>query len=188
MTLHFGSLLHFDKLNPPEKLSFLANTEDCDPSLFLYECHSILIAMHALDEVLRKTAKNGYFYYVQDDQSLITLFNRINMPLATKGKAFAALGLSQHLYRFNAAKKFGLGGDIKQLRLNSWGREYLAEQGMLDLHGSLHLTVKSWFESYVAANKEIYRELLEILLKPIDASSSSRIGNLNRNLDIRLLS
>jgi hypothetical protein len=188
MAISLEKLVHFDHLDPAGKLELLAGAGRGNPNAFLHECQRIVVVMHALDEVLRRRAGNGYFYYFQGDQSLITLFERIDAPLAMHDKAFAALGLSQHLYRFNVAKKFSLPEDVKQLRLNSWGREYIANVGLLDIHASLRLAAGDWFESYIERNKDIYLELLRILVTPMDANSSGRIRDMNADLDVKLLS
>lgn len=188
MTISLENLMRFDGLSPAEKLALLAAADGGKPDGLLQECQRIVVAMHAMDEVLRRRAGTSYFYYFQGDRSLITLFEQIDVPLSLPDKAFAALGLSQHLYRFNVAKKFGLAQDIKQLRLNSWGRAYICDLGLLDLHAPLHLAAGGWFGSYVEHNKEIYLELVNALLMPIDARSSERIRHLNAGLDIKLLS
>jgi len=57
------------------------------------------------------------------------------------------------IYRFTCAKKFQIEDDcIKQLRLNSWGREYINGEGLLKIYGNVTKMFEDYFRQY-------YREI-----------------------------
>ena len=76
----------------------------------------------------------------------------------------------------------------KQLRLNSWGNEYITVKNLIDNNKEIYNAMYLYFERYFSENKLIYDELLGRLLEEINYSNAEKIKELNNKVNIKILS
>ncbi len=152
----------------------------------------ILISLYIIDSVVREQTNSTYFFYINNDVSIKHLLDAVlDLDLGEDLllKHLLELDVAKLIYRFTCAKKFQIGDDsIKQLRLNSWGREHLSEGGLLKKHSFITEKIDSYFREYYLNNKLVYQKLTGYLLGGIDSYTSQKISKLNDALKIKLLS
>ncbi|OAB47993.1 hypothetical protein [Paenibacillus antarcticus] len=191
-------LLELDELNPVEKYKRL-RTQLIKPQRELqFEESELdvgelsLIALYVIDKVIKKELDVKYNYYIQDDMSVKFLLNN-NLGYELQSKQFLKYLIrvddAKLIYRFTCAKKFEVNNErTKQLRINSWGRQYIDDQHLLNKYSNDVEKMTLCFSNYLKENRSIYVELTELLLQPITSSISYDITQRNQFLDIKLLS
>ncbi len=186
--------IEWDALNPIERYrlnrsripEFRMGTYRADPG------EVILLALYTVDLVLKQEGKAQYHFYILDDDSIGHLMGealgRIFEPGLLKC-AFIAVDEAKLVYRFTAAKKFKIRDDrVKQLRINSWGREYIWESKLLDTQRDIFEALRSYFTQYFRIHQPVYANVCAILMSEITNQSAEQIQSLNNLLDIKLLS
>lgn len=181
-----------DLLSPAQRLENLFDLLGSGRSEYRKETYLSLLALHAIDSVIRDSIKTEYFFYILDDKSVTHLLEMSGYLLLNKDtccRAAIYLGNAQLIYRFNAAKKFSLyDNSVKQLRLNSWGRSFLSDVNLLDEMSSHLDKIRNTFLQYYIQNEALYKELCCLLLKEITHKSTERIYEINAQLEIKLVS
>lgn len=180
----------YDDLNPIEKYKKL--NKDFGLELPAHLGEYILLAMLVVDRVLKQVLKVSYNYYIYSDESVLFLLReslRITFTEQNFINSVLLIDDSKLIYRFTCAKKFAIMDDrIKQLRLNSWGKEYINHMKLTEKYNSEINRMEIFFADYLYSNKSVYMELTHILLDFIDNETCENIKLLNRSLDIKLLS
>ena len=131
------------------------------------------------------------FYYFKDDVTiynlLLNVFPEEKIKKKDFDKAMFILDFCKLIYRFTCAKKFKENNiHIFQLRLNSWGREYV--QNYLEDLKDDYFTFKDYLSTYCEEQKEDYKELTTILLGDLSENELLHIDELNTMLEVKLLS
>lgn len=152
-------------------------------------CIHILISLLAMDNVLEEVFGKRCMY-IQNDRSVFYLMERaqcITVDELTFNRCVLILDFTKLIYRFTCAKKFNLQDTcVKQLRINSWGREYITTT-QSDFSTDYDKYYDA-FKSYCLKYKSIYSELVNLLSQSITAEVALKIESINRTVDIRLLS
>jgi hypothetical protein len=183
-----------DQAMPSQRLSYILKlNEKNNIDERLIECHRLLLCLYGIDYVIREKTGKDYFFYIQDDQSLINLMNMCGFTVTGGQESIitllAQLGLAQLVYRFNIARKFSMDDEItKQLRINSWGRYLLTEEHILDLMDSDKKTIIATFEEYYSNYRDAYENLANLLLQKITPDVAQKIQDINSTLNIKIVS
>ena len=187
-----GFLVDLDQMQPSQRLEKLIELAKKDDRQIVRQgLYLALICLYVVDEVMRDAENTDYFFYIQDDYSILNLLEMSGYSVFTQD-AFNVLviqlGLAQLVYRFNAAKKFRIyNTNTKQLRLNSWGRSILSD-GILSDMSEIVTKISRIYRAYYEDNIHLYRELTSLLLAEITPISAMRIQELNKELKIKLVS
>lgn len=183
--LFIENLLTIEQLNPSERLEFFINNGCQKPLVF----NQILLALSVIDEVIRNKMKSSFLFYVQDDFSIYFFIHEslsVNYTKTDFEQALFFLDFSKLIYRFRCAKKFKINnGSVNQLRINSWGKDYLLDKNILAMHCDDYHKLKNYFNNYFNERENHYFMLLELLLTD---EFSEKINFLNTSLDIKILS
>lgn len=180
----------FDLKDPVEKYDLVTNEQDDN----VVKCgRKILISLYVINEVLMKAfTKRKYLFYVYDDSSCKKLIEEAlgeKIPDEIFFQSLIDIDLCKLIYRFTCAKKFCVKDTtIKQLRLNSWGNEYITVKNLIDNNKEIYNAMYLYFERYFSENKLIYDELLGRLLEEINYSNAEKIKELNNKVNIKILS
>lgn len=184
--MEIEDLIIINKINPIERFNFINRKELRELSV------DILLSLYTIDKVIRDNTNIDYFYYVQDDKSVYYLLNNSlyeNLDHDMFEEALFYLDYAKLIYRFTCAKKFNLEDSIiNQLRINSWGREFILQDNILDVNQNRYEKMYYVFNLYFIQYVDLYKELLDALLKPISMHNSQRIKDINRRIEIQLLS
>ena len=152
----------------------------------------ILVALFVIDEVIKSSFNISNYIYVYNDNSVKALLSKVvnEKELNTQFKnSLILIDLSKFIYRFSCAKKFMINdGSIQQLRINSWGREYLILMDLIDQYKNEYNTMKKYYSEYVKNNKDNYLCILNHLSKNIELFDAQIINRTNNFLNIKLLS
>lgn len=151
----------------------------------------ILLSLKAVDDVLRYNCNNEYHFYIKDDVTiynlLLNVFPEEKIKKKDFDKAMFILDFCKLIYRFTCAKKFKENNiHIFQLRLNSWGREYV--QNYLEDLKDDYVAFEDYLSTYCEEQKEDYKELTTILLGDLSENELLHIDELNTMLEVKLLS
>ena len=180
----------FDLKNPVEKYDLVTNEQDDN----VVECgKKLLVSLYVINEILTKAFnKRTYLFYVYDDSSCKKLIEEaLNEQISDEifFQGLIDIDLCKLIYRFTCAKKFCIKDTtIKQLRLNSWGNEYISVKKLIDDNKEIYNAMYLHFEKYYNENKLIYDELLSRLLDEINYSNAEKIKELNSKVNIKILS
>lgn len=194
----------FDNLNPIDrfisiKKTFFENvslpTSSSDTKKNTQLCdigEIILLSLYAIDFVIRKNLEYSYYFYINDDLSVKNIIEKalsIKFPDEIFLKSIMYIDYSKLIYRFTCAKKFNITNYCtKQLRLNSWGREYIISEKLLEKHELIYGEILKTFTNCFNKNRDLYMQLTKKLLMEINDNVSKEISNLNDKLEIKLLS
>lgn len=188
----------YDKLNPLGKYEQLKAELTNDLTLdfdFVYANNLgeiILLALCTVDTILKKEGGAKYNYYIFDDLSVKNLIEK-SFNIQLKHQSFInhliLIDEAKLIYRFTCAKKFMIPDDsIKQLRLNSWGHEYIKVYELLNKYADAFSVLQHTFIEYFRGNREIYLTIMDYLIDVINSEKSVTIQACNEKLDIKLLS
>lgn len=185
-------LVELDQMQPSQRLERLIElSEKDDRQIVRQGLYLALICLYVVDEVIRDAENTDYFFYIQDDYSILNLLEMSGYSEFTQdtfNMLIIHLGLAQLVYRFNAAKKFRLNDtNTKQLRLNSWGRSILSD-GILSDMSEIVAKISKIYRAYYEDNIRLYRELTGLLLTEITPIAAARIEEINKELKIKLVS
>lgn len=170
-----------DNFNPDQMWKHLNMTKEVERialcslvSLDVFEIH--------LAHRLRLSAR---FIYVLGDSSVKWMVDHV-MPDADIKPALSSLMISSYIYRYTVAKKFMIQKtSTKQLRINSWGQEYIQSHVCYcDFQNKLRGAI----EDEIDEKYQIYSEITSLLKSSITHESAGKIANLNSLLNIRVLS
>ncbi|MFB5761894.1 hypothetical protein [Paenibacillus medicaginis] len=185
---------HFEELNPIDRYKVLQ-----DPNLRV-DLEStmgdsgevILLGLYAIDQVLKERGEFTYHFYIMDDASVYYLLKKsLNCTFECDQlrRALILIDEAKLIYRFTAAKKFKIEDDrIQQLRLNSWGREYIKTFDLTNTYKNSYLSMYSYFLSYFEEHRQTYTDSMKCLLSEITEHTAMQIQTLNRLIEIKLLS
>ncbi|AIQ15082.1 hypothetical protein [Paenibacillus durus] len=188
------SNIEWDDLNPIERYKIMQNripkfrigTYQADIG------EVILLTLYTIDLVLKQEGKTHYHFYILDDASVSHLIGVALGQISEPGilnRAFIAVDEAKLVYRFTVAKKFKIRDDrVKQLRINSWGREYIKEYKLLKTQQDIFGTLHSYFIKYFRTQQPVYANVCATLLLDINPHTAEQIQSLNDLLDIKLLS
>ena len=178
---------YFDKINPINKFLLISKNEEKRKI-----AEKMLLTLYIINKVIRENTDVNYSYYLNDDLTLKTLIEKslkCNIPNDIFTGALIKLDISKLIYRFTCARKFKIEDEtIKQLRINSWGNEYIKEKNVLELYKKESEIIYNYVNQYYNDNVHVYRELLENLLLEINDERAKLIQKLNENVEIKLLS
>lgn len=176
--------IKIDRLNPIIRFETITPAEDRET------CNEILMVLHAIDEVITKSLMCNYSYYVQDDLSIqYILSNTVSDQLNEKKlkKSMMLLDFSKLIYRFTCAKKFRVDNDeIVQMRINSWGKQYLEEKKIISQNMNQYNRILEFYRTYFNDHQAEYLELLD-LLNNLMWESALRVQKLNEKLCVKIL-
>jgi hypothetical protein len=141
----------------------------------------VLIALFAVNAVLNEETNIDYFFYLKIEDSIKYLIEKAlncNLQQDQFMKSMFILDYAKLIYRFTCAKKFQVADEvIKQLRLNSWEREYIKQINLLETNKEIYYQLKSTFFQYFSQNKAAYSQLTKYLLMHIDDKIVSKVDN-----------
>ncbi len=187
--MNIDDLLFINSINPLkrfEKLIEDENNESLDIS------NQILLSLYIIDEILKEKTSIEYFYYIKHDLSIYWLLNKTVFKELTKlefDRAIFILDFSKLIYRFTCARKFKEVDDsINQLRINSWGREYISNTNLIFNYSNQYKKILEFFKEYFNVHKNQYIELTYLLLEEKTDKTVSRIKEINNNIKIQILS
>ncbi len=151
----------------------------------------ILVSLNAIDLTLQEHCKTDYHFYIKGDASIYCLLCKVyGTEIINERdfeKAMVILDFSKLIYRFTCAKKFRENNDnLSQLRLNSWGREYIYFNSLEA--GKDFKEIKSCFNVYCIENIQLYKKLTQLLLQKLDNEIITNIDKVNSIIDVKLLS
>lgn len=185
----FQILRTIDRMNPIQRIDYFCLNYDKETMVY---CNQILLILLAIDEVIKeKLGYESFSFYIEDDCSIkYVLENTVRLnkfdDIIFK-KALYLLDISKLVYRFTCAKKFEVQDDsIKQLRLNSWGRMYLACTYAQIADLIEYESIKRFLEKYIIENENLYRKLIEILSE-LSKENVRFINEINQKVQIKLL-
>lgn len=154
--------------------------------------HCALIILYVIDEVIRENKLNGYFYYIESESSVdyvIKSSRMLDINTCEIEEGIFALDVSKLIYKFTCAKKFHVEDEsICQMRINSWGREYIKQKQLLKKYEKEYAAFREFVRVYYKDNEKEYEELTENLLLTIDKNVAMKIKEINGKLKIKLLS
>lgn len=155
-------------------------------------CRCVLLVLYSIDEVIKKLTGLTYNYYIENSESVFYVFHLLQLRELNEEqfeKSIFILDFSKLIYHFTCAKKFLIKDDtVCQLRINSWGREYIKCMKLLDEYMTEYWQIRSFVEMYCNKNKIIYNRLIQMLSGEIDESIAHKIDELNKQIKIKLLS
>lgn len=198
---YFEQLFHLDGLNPVERYKLMRGREassysdlkgiDNEAKPVLSDL--ILLTLNIIDTVLCQEGLVSYNFYVQGDDSVQYLIEQVlEAPVEQESflRGMLRLDDAKLIYRFTCARKFRIPDDrIKQLRINSWGKECLKETSLLDVAGLYSQRLQVTFTQYFNKYRTVYSDLLNYLQKrEIDEITAKEIAILNEQVKIKLLS
>lgn len=151
----------------------------------------ILFSLKAIDLAIQNNCNTSYHFYIKSDTTIYNLLCNIydseKIERRDFDKAMFILDFCKLIYRFTCAKKFKEENpDIFQLRLNSWGRDYV-EFHIKNKNRDYDIT-KEYVELYLKNNILTYIELTLMLLGNLNNEQLIAIDKLNSKVDIELLS
>lgn len=179
--------LLFDDLNPIERIEYLTSGK----SAVIKKIQLVLLCLYLVDYNLKKILKRDYNFYLCGDSSVgfaLTVAGNFQTNEQNLKSYLILLNESGLIYRFTHARKFCLEDkSIKQLRINSWGSEYINHY-KLSLPRSTKIKLNKRLLKYFNDNKNIYKQLEKTLNGKISKTKTRSIENLNSSVGIKLLS
>lgn len=178
----------FDNLNPIDKLRFFTEHGLRD---IVDVSNCIAVALHVLNQCFTNRFALS-LVYVLGDQSIISIIEHcFGYDVFEIKNGLILLDYSDLIYRFTCAKKFNIETtDIKQLRINSWGQEYIRYLEPKDINKFFVDKEKccKYIENEITTNIGIYEQLVEHIKGNISEKSSLAIKSCNQHLLIKLVS
>lgn len=114
---------YFDKLNPIDKFMLISKNKESNKKI----SEIILLALYTIDKSIKENFQTNYDYYINDDATIkILIENSLNCLISDDIFFYSIIELDtcKLIYRFTCAKKFKIENEnIKQLRINSWGKD-----------------------------------------------------------------
>jgi len=196
IVIDLNEICSIDHLNPIERYCHLKPIDSSLESVFCIAGSDpgevILIALFTIDHVLKQEQGVKYNFYILEDDSVQYLIQSalgISFLADFFKMSIVCVDEAKLIYRFTAAKKFRIMDDqIKQLRLNSWGREYIKEANLLIKYNAVFSQLRLFFIAYYQKNKEVYIRSMDLLLQEISEPITGEIRELNKKVKIKLLS
>lgn len=127
-----------------------------------------------------------YHYYTLDDK---TIENILDFLFKSSDKSeyiqsLIDLDEAKLIYRFTVAKKFKERNfKRKQLRINSWGVEYLDSQN--NNYNEIYNYISNEIDLYIYQHQEIYKSLTERLLSNLKEIDIENINELNEKVMLK---
>jgi hypothetical protein len=175
--------IDFDKKDPCEKFA-----QFCGPDIHPRDLCLPLIALHAADVAIKRIFGVESIYFL-DDAIVPTVLSSASV----RGKSEYAyqlmqLTMAQLIYRFTAATKFAISDvSVKQLRINSWGRD-LVERHIMPRYPTEHHACVGSAASIFTLHQAAYSEQISLLTSAISPASARAIAKLNGRLPIQVVS
>lgn len=185
-------LYEHDKLTPGARLDklieeFSIDRKMCEQCLLGLEAIDISIATH-----VRGVSDSSRNFYVFRDESLKCILEKVlNVEVSREMliKSLILLNETDLIFRFTAARKFNVSDPSdKQLRINSWGKLYIAENNLEEKHRDVFARLLEEMAVHIENKRAEYEEITSILSRPIKPASAKEIATLNSRLTVTLLS
>lgn len=186
LKMEITELIQMNQINPIERFLLIAQNDLKELSL------DILMGLFTIDKVIKDNTNINYYYYIQDDKSIVfflknTLYEKLEYNIFSE--ALFYLDYAKLIYRFTCAKKFCVEDDlINQLRINSWGREFILQNELLNEHKIRYEKMYNFFNSYYVQHEVLYKKILNLLVQPMTLDNVRSIKHVNEELSIQLLS
>ncbi|MBO5484003.1 MAG: hypothetical protein J5979_02180 [Lachnospiraceae bacterium] len=186
LKMEIAELVQMNQINPMERFFFIVQKDLKELSL------DILMGLFTIDQVIKDNTNIHYYYYIQDDRSILfflknTLYEKLEYNIFSE--ALFYLDYAKLIYRFTCAKKFCVEDDlINQLRINSWGREFILQYDILNENRIRYEKMYNYFNSYYMQHEDLYKKLLNLLVQPMTLDNVHLIKRVNEELSIQLLS
>lgn len=182
-TLSFMLDLSFDSLDPIGKRAALS----AETPVFARAADQALLVLAAVDSYLSVNFHyDGIYLLDKPDlwQSLSSL--QAVMDRETWEKSLVALQLCQLVYRFTVARKFLLTDpSIKQLRINSWGREVARD--CAGMHQDFWRGACDDVERALAPHSWALRAIVDLARMPVTSEGASQFKAMNSSLPFGLV-
>lgn len=188
---------YFDKLNPIDKWDYIKTNTKKENIIYInnvkYNLSDIiLLVLYCMDEVLKLETDRKYSYYFYGDESIRNFIEKIvNFKLSDNLFYDSMIDIDnvKMVYRFTLAKKFRENNtEIKQLRINSWGVEYLSKFLVNNKNNEIYKYISSRCKEEYINNKIVYDKLKIHLLSELNFENVEIIKNLNSHLILKLAS
>ncbi len=198
---NISNIVTYDNLNPIEKIeaiyedntfkyTYKLEFNNQQEELDLREV--ILLSLYSIDTMLKNEGGAQYNYYIKDDNSIKYLIeNAFNIVIDKTLflQSLFVLDEAKLIYRFTCAKKFQENNlTLKQLRINSWGNEYIKVHDLIGKRRSIIANLCLTAKRHYNEKEMLYDRLMQLLLSDINEHVSKEIRNINENLNIKLLS
>ncbi len=184
--MEIEELIKINQLNPIDRFDLIVRQDVKEL------CLDILVSLFAIDKVIRDNTNIDYYYYIQDDRSVFFLLKKSlyeNLEYELFVEALFYLDYAKLIYRFTCAKKFDVEDElINQLRINSWGREFILQHNLLKKREQTYGILYRFFNDYYMKQEELYKKLLGFLLHPMSSDNVHEIKRINEKMNIKLLS
>lgn len=186
LNMEITELIQMNQINPIERFLLIAQNDLKEVSL------DILMGLFAIDRVIKDNTNIHYYYYIQDDMSMMfflenTLYEKLEYNVFSE--ALFYLDYAKLIYRFTCAKKFCVEDAlINQLRINSWGREFISQYEIINEYKIRYKKMYEFFSSYYIQHEDLYKKLLNLLIQPVTLDNARSIKHINEELRIQLLS
>lgn len=186
LEMEIAELIQMNQINPIERFLLIAQNDLKELSV------DILMGLFTIDKVIKDNTNIHYYYYIQDDISILfflenTLYEKLEYSIFSE--ALFYLDYAKLIYRFTCAKKFCVEDDlVNQLRINSWGREFILQYEVLDKYKIRYEKMYDFFNSYYAQHEDLYKKILSLLVQPMTLDNIRSIKHVNEELSIQLLS
>lgn len=151
---------------------------------------SALITLVSIDDVLAENfGPRGI--YVLGDRSVGHVLQSAGWPPVAEAELrliHFELNIAQLIFRFAVARKFRVADpQIKQLRINSWGRRYCDTQ-LAGSSAEQRSVLQNAVRQIIAAKMPLYRELAQLLRQEITEPVANQIIEINAALELKLVS
>jgi hypothetical protein len=202
--LEIDRLLEFDDLDPFARLPLWSDIffPDHEGAYLILSLGSekrrisvvvlSLLALAAVRMAIKNVLGTDFNFYLMGDESLKFVIEHAfgaQIEARQLKSSLYALNEADLIFRFTVPRKFySAGKNQKQLRINSWGLEYLRQSKTSESHPDLTKRLDMFLEEYLSHHKAVYESLTHILMQEINQASNGRINDLNELVEVKLLS
>lgn len=179
-------LREFDALNPIERLEMFL--QEC-PDTTRRAAKEILLLLTVIDRCLEEMFYAKSIYILDNGSLLKWLQTEYSFNKSTYLDSLILLDEADLIFRFTCAKKFHIRyEDLKQLRINSWGKTYTDGSQSEPALKSLAEHYKQLCQDHLKRDRVAYEELIALLKQPITDDSADKVKTINDRLSLCLLS
>lgn len=169
-------VMKLDMYDPITKLKKVNEIQKVNFEIIDY----IISSLYSFDMYLQEYTRRTENYYMLDDMSLINILNE-KFPEIELKKHIIIIDNVKLIYRFTVAKKFHVKDTkTKQLRLNSWGKEYY---GKIDLE--IKKNTEDLMKKYMLKNRLLYKKIISEFSK--EKLDTEIISNINEKLLVKIV-
>jgi hypothetical protein len=182
------TLAELDDLNPFDRLEALLAAQSAEVQV---ATRQVLVGLYIVDAALEMELAVRSSYILDDGTlfSWLSAASEEQFDQTSYTLSLILLDEADLIFRFTCAKKFAVDSDrLKQERINSWGKAYVVEKGLLATYANATAALQEVCETELTAHRNAYLELVALLHRPIDAAAAKAITGLNQGLKLQLLS